>query len=405
MIPPKIKESVALRLQPTADMDLLTLQLSPLALAGLVLGGTALLFIAMFLRRRTDAPSDRTSTPARVFLVLLRITIGWHFLVEGLDKLSTPNWSSEGYLREASGPLAPRFREMAGDSVLAQLTLGDDKAIPPALADDWQRYFDAFVVFHKFDDAQTKTAQAKFDQAQTAVVAWMLKPRAVKKQSPIPPDVFVELSIPDRLKQYEELQKELAKVEADMPERGKKSWSDWQEAKGNVAKWRGDLKKDLDAQTVAFKKSLADTLSAEQKTSRPREEPVAQPRPFDRNRQLDVADAAVKYGLIAIGVGLIAGCFTRLAAVGGAVLLLMFFLAMPPLPYLPESPKAEGHYLYINKNIIEMFALLALACLPTGRWAGVDGLLQFLNPFNWRRTRTQTSVVQERMQPKPPGRK
>ena len=70
------------------------------------------------------------------------------------------------------------------------------------------------------------------------------------------------------------------------------------------------------------------------------------------------------------------------------------------MPYLPESPKAEGHYLYINKNIIEMFALLALAFLPTGRWAGLDGLLQFLNPFKWPAKKpAPTAPLEKRLQP------
>src|SRR5262249_21213987 len=54
----------------------------------------------------------------RYFLVLLRLAIGWHFLIEGLDKLNSATWSSEAYLREASGPLAPVFRELAGDSLV-----------------------------------------------------------------------------------------------------------------------------------------------------------------------------------------------------------------------------------------------------------------------------------------------
>ncbi len=386
-------------------MQLLSLHLSPLALAGLVLVGVAILSVAMFLRRRTDAPSDRTSTPARVFLVLLRVAIGWHCLVEGLDKLSTPNWTSEGYLRESVGPLGPRFRELAGDSVLAQVTLGDKNTIPPALADEWQRYFDAFVAHYQLDAEQSKAAQEKFDKSQTAVVAWMLQLRPVTKTSPVPPDVTVEMSVPDRLNEYSELQKTFAQAEADLPtghigddwKNRKPPLTRFREAKAEMARWRGELKKDLDAQTAAFRKSLGETLSAAQKAKPPMSEPL---RPFDKHRQLDIADFLVKWGLVAVGVGLIAGCFTRLAALGGAVLLFMFFLAMPPLPYLPESPKAEGHYIYINKNVIEMLALLALACLPTGRWAGVDGLLQFLNPLNWRRTPTMTPTVEGRLMQK-----
>jgi hypothetical protein len=54
---------------------------------------------------------------------------------------------------------------------------------------------------------------------------------------------------------------------------------------------------------------------------------------------------------------------------------------MPPFPGLPDNPKAEGHYLFINKNIIEMLALLALATTTSGRWVGLDGLVRAVNPF------------------------
>ena len=33
-----------------------------------------------------------------VFLVLLRIFIGWHLLYEGVAKILIPEWSSEAYL-------------------------------------------------------------------------------------------------------------------------------------------------------------------------------------------------------------------------------------------------------------------------------------------------------------------
>jgi len=102
----------------------------------------------------------------------------------------------------------------------------------------------------------------------------------------------------------------------------------------------------------------------------------------------------VKYGLVTVGLCLLAGVLTRLACVGGAAFLLMFFLAMPPLPGWPESPRAEGHYLFLNKNIIEMLALLALATTRSGRWAGLDGLLQFLNPFSKSVARSPSSVAE-----------
>src|SRR6185436_5997128 len=160
---------------------------TPNQLVGLVLAGVVLLFLAMFLRRQSDGPNDRISTPARLFLVLLRMTIGWHFLVEGLEKLHDPNWSSEAYLREAVGPLAPKFRELAGDKVIDQLTLQDVKSLPPALEAEWQRYFDAFTTHYALSEAQKAAAQARFDKAKAETLAWMLQKRPVKKISSQPP--------------------------------------------------------------------------------------------------------------------------------------------------------------------------------------------------------------------------
>ena len=58
---------------------------------------------------------------------------------------------------------------------------------------------------------------------------------------------------------------------------------------------------------------------------------------------------------------------------------------MPALPWLPLNPRAEGDYLFINKNLIELIALLTLATTQSGKWFGLDGFVQFLNPFRWRR--------------------
>lgn len=373
---------------------------STLLLVGLLVVGIAMLWAAMRRRTQTDAPSDRLSTPARVFLVLLRLVIGWHLLIEGLEKLHSPSWSSEGYLREAVGPLAPRFRALAGDGVIDQLSLGDplaeQKSLPPALVKEWDRYLSAFTSYYRLDETQSKKAAEEYAKAKSATLVWMVTPRPIVKLSPTPPELYVEWNVPERLKEYDRFQKELADIERDMPRRGEKSWKEWRDAKSNVAKWRGELKKDLDSQTAAFKKALESTLSADQKLKPALAMP---PRPFDWSRQLDIADAIVKYGLVVFGICLIAGCFTRTAALGGAVLLFMFYLAMPSLPYLPESPKSEGHYVYINKNIIEMIALLALASLQTGRWAGLDGLLQFLNPFNWPKKKKKAAEGSAEKQP------
>jgi thiosulfate dehydrogenase (quinone) large subunit len=46
-------------------------------------------------------------------ITALRVLVGWHFLYEGLTKLTAPSWSSAGYLKQARGPLAEQFRWLA----------------------------------------------------------------------------------------------------------------------------------------------------------------------------------------------------------------------------------------------------------------------------------------------------
>jgi thiosulfate dehydrogenase [quinone] large subunit len=48
-----------------------------------------------------------------ITITVLRVLVGWHFLYEGLTKLTAPSWSSAGYLKQARGPLAESFKWLA----------------------------------------------------------------------------------------------------------------------------------------------------------------------------------------------------------------------------------------------------------------------------------------------------
>jgi uncharacterized membrane protein YphA (DoxX/SURF4 family) len=85
-------------------------------------------------------------------------------------------------------------------------------------------------------------------------------------------------------------------------------------------------------------------------------------------------DSVTMWFLVAVGAGLMAGLFTRLACLLGAGFLVMTYLTYPPFPWYPLPPMTEGHPVFINKNVIECLALLALASMPTGRWMGLDAL-------------------------------
>jgi uncharacterized membrane protein YphA (DoxX/SURF4 family) len=93
---------------------------------------------------------------------------------------------------------------------------------------------------------------------------------------------------------------------------------------------------------------------------------------------LDCVNLATKIVLVGAGAGLMLGFLTRLSALGAAGFLVMTYLTMPPWPGLPVPPNAEGHYLIVNKNLIECLACLALVFLPTGQWIGLDAIF-----FGW----------------------
>ncbi len=98
----------------------------------------------------------------------------------------------------------------------------------------------------------------------------------------------------------------------------------------------------------------------------------AVPKPMSQLRQ---ADMITMYGLLVLGFLMIVGLFSRMSALGAAGLLTLFYMAMPPWPGVPEPPGPE-HALFINKNMIEVIACLALAMIPTGRFAGLDALVR-----------------------------
>ncbi|MCA8992246.1 MAG: hypothetical protein KDA88_09725 [Planctomycetaceae bacterium] len=86
------------------------------------------------------------------------------------------------------------------------------------------------------------------------------------------------------------------------------------------------------------------------------------------------ASSRPMWALLILGFLLLIGLGTRGAAVGGAILLLSFYLVIPPWPGVPQPPGPE-HSLFINKNMIEVIALLGIAMMPTGSWFGLDGLI------------------------------
>ena len=83
-------------------------------------------------------------------------------------------------------------------------------------------------------------------------------------------------------------------------------------------------------------------------------------------------DLLVAIALVAVGISLMLGFLTQLGCGGALALLVIFYVSA--IPAGGSTPKAEGTYLLVNKNLIEASAVVVLVAFRTGSIAGLDRL-------------------------------
>lgn len=300
-----------------------------------------------------------------VFLILLRIAIGWHFLTEGLDKYESTRYgkspfSAEIYLRNASGPLAPKFREMLPDAD------GRDLLDPAKLKASWAENVGRIEAHYKFNDEQKAKAKALLERGNAWADVWF--------------------NAYDNKEAREKYLHELGVVEQTEQNPNALSF-ERERAWESRRSLDGDRRK-LTAPLVQQGQELADAATAmatpEQKASAG---DYAPPATF-----LQIANFLTIYGLIAMGGCLIVGFLTPFAAICAAGFLAMIYLSMPPWPGLPPNPKAEGHYWIVSKNLVELIACLLVAVTASGHWFGLDALFFGARRRRWARHEHKLAV-------------
>jgi thiosulfate dehydrogenase (quinone) large subunit len=93
---------------------------------------------------------------------------------------------------------------------------------------------------------------------------------------------------------------------------------------------------------------------------------------------LDNVNLITSWGLTIVGLLLILGLFTRLASLGGIGFVLLFYLCNPPFVGYFYSIPTEGSYLIVNKNLVEIGALLVIFTTGSGQFAGLDRIIRGL---------------------------
>ncbi len=93
---------------------------------------------------------------------------------------------------------------------------------------------------------------------------------------------------------------------------------------------------------------------------------------------LAYSDQITMWGLTIVGLLLILGLFTRLASLGAIGFLVLFYAANPPFVGYFYSLPSEGSYLLVNKNLVELGALIVIFLTGSGKFAGFDRIIHDL---------------------------
>ncbi len=86
---------------------------------------------------------------------------------------------------------------------------------------------------------------------------------------------------------------------------------------------------------------------------------------------MPIIDAINIYGLILIGLLLILGIFEKAGYIGAIALLVLYYLSHPASLNVTYMLPPEGSYLWINKNIVMICAIIVLMAFPTGKRVGL----------------------------------
>lgn len=279
---------------------------------------------------------------AVVGLVLLRITIGWHFLYQGIWKLQTPDFSSEAFLANAKGPLAPWFYGLVPDID------GRQRLDLPHAMNRYNALGQAWISHYRMTAQQTQRAEALVAARKSQVEDFF------RGNEEALATYFHDL---DRLEAERQ-----AAGGRHLPYERQRHWDRQQQLRSQGRGWLNEL----ESMRHALEADLAELLTPEQRALGPPRDPAGA-APVDR---------LVTLSNVAIGLCLMVGLLTRFAALSGALFLLMIVLAQPDWPTVyPPAPPMAGQSLIVNKEFVEMMALVALGLSPVGRWGGLDYII------------------------------
>ena len=270
-------------------------------------------------------------------LVALRVGVGWHFFQEGTKKFHDPNWTSSGFLGQAVGPLSGYFHQLVPDQY------GHQRLDKESIKRQWKDHATQVANEFGFNADQRDVAErtrgqwAKrldwfFQQNQTDIDEYFLEVQRLQDNRQRPDMREIPFG-------QERLQKKHG------------------ELSGKLRGWLGSLSPMHD-------QYHHDLVAIASETQR------AQGRPAMPNTASPM-DTVVKYTIAGVGACLVLGLFTRTASLVGALFLCSVMATQPP--WVVGAQTMFSYY-----QSVEILALLLLAAVGAGKFAGLDFFIHSL---------------------------
>ena len=275
--------------------------------------------------------------------VLLRLSIGWHFYSEGVAKRQAGSWTAAPFFANARGPLAGHFRQMVWDHD------GRYRLNRNATMKWFAVYREQAATHYGFDDAQKNQAQANYSKA-IKQYDWVLQENAAD------------------LEEYDLGRDRVGQFERDAQEKALRDGvSSLGGQRDTIRKeWQNKAKPALSQIDVLWKSYESAQQSVATSDQRQTQGDMRLVKPRTNRMDTSIIDRVLPYFDIVVGLCLLLGFFTPVAALAAGVFLASVFLSQFPPTTGPSSS---------NYQLIESLGCFVLAATGAGRFAGLDYFL------------------------------
>ena len=289
-------------------------------------------------------------------LVALRVGIGWHFYMEGAAKVQGNDFSSQGFLSSAQGPLADKYQNLIWDHD-GQLRLNQGK-MNGLLEQATER---AIRHFQLTDEQQAELARIRksYFGLDDKGDRWVGKLNDVYRDSE--EEIFKYWESVHRVERM-----------GDSP-----TWTQVSSLRGQKEKIEGDRMSEVRDVLAAVDaiwdqyESRLNALATDAQRSQAGYFRIG--RPGEGVFSSRIADRIIPIFDMSIGILLMIGLLTPLASGAAAIFLLSVVLSQ-----MPGYPGTQPTYF----QAVECLACVVLAATDAGRYAGLDFL-----PWAWWQNR------------------